>query len=192
VLHLQPFLATGNVMGKNKQKPPRSAPMAQLDWIGILHEMDNSDDRTAAIVAGSFLENNLSIYIMARFVNLEDEDKKALFDEEKLPILGSFFAKIEIGFAIGLYDKQIRGDLRKIKNIRNQFAHHLDVRSFDHDHVHKVCDDLVLPKHLANCSGDPEVTNRRARFLDTASHLIARFDLEAQRVIRLTEPTEST
>jgi hypothetical protein len=56
--------------------------------------------------------------------------------------LSSFSAKIELGFALGLYDDKLRHPLNMIRDVRNEFAHNMDATSFDHPDVAKLIDDL--------------------------------------------------
>jgi hypothetical protein len=70
-------------------------------------------------------------------------------------------------------------DLNAIRRVRNAFAHHLEVRSLDHDEVRADCDALNFPKWDAWSTKKPEVTERRERYLNTASHLATRFGMEA-------------
>jgi hypothetical protein len=155
--------------------------MEAVDWLDVLHEMDHGDDRAVAVVAASFLENNLAMSIMARFRELTEPERKALFGDDRT-VLGTFSAKIEIGYALSLFDGDVKRDLDTIRTIRNRFAHHLEVRTFDHPDVRDLCDNLLGPKFLAwaEAKARPEVSKRRQRYLNTASHLTARFDMEAK------------
>ncbi len=162
-------------------KAPRNR---QLNHLPILAEMDSLDNRTSAIVAASLIENNLALAIMGRFRTLEDNDQKCIFEDRG--VLSDFSSKIDIGFALNLYGRLVRDDLHKIRQIRNQFAHHLEVRDFDHPEVagkydglnaRRYLDDLARPKH-------PHPLPRKELYLAASAHLGARFDLEARAVIR--------
>ncbi len=163
---------------RGASKLPRIQRMADLDWRAILSEMDASDDRTAAIVAAGFLENNLAMALLAKLWKLDEKEQEELFEKEN-SLLNTFHAKIQLGYALGLYFSETRDDLRYIKLVRNIFAHRLDVRSFDNSEISKLCIRLKTPAYLAYSDGKPEVVKNRDRYLYTASHLIARFDMEA-------------
>jgi hypothetical protein len=45
--------------------------------------------------------------------------------------MGSFFASIELGYALGLYGNLLRDDLHTIRTIRNAFAHAMKPLTFD-------------------------------------------------------------
>jgi hypothetical protein len=173
-------------------KPPRNLPLDKIDFVAILHEMDVADDRAAAVVAAGFLENNLAMAILSRFRELEPAQQKELCDTER-SALGTFAAKIQVGFALQLFGARVQSDLNAIRRIRNNFAHHLDVRSFDHAEVRTDCDNLFCPTYLAWASTKkPEVTRRRDRFLNTAAHLAERFALESRNLRRPSDPRFSS
>jgi hypothetical protein len=172
---------------KKKPKPPRNLPLDKIDFVAILHEMDAADDRAAAVVAAGFLENNLAMAILSRFRELDPAQQKELCDKEH-SATGTFAAKIQVGFALQLFGAWIQTDLNAIKRIRNNFAHYLDVRSFDHAEVSGDCDKLLCLKYLTRSSMKPEVTRRRDRFLNTAAHLAERFALESRNLRRPTDP----
>jgi hypothetical protein len=142
--------------------------------------MDSPNNRAAAIVAAAFIENNLALAIRARFRDLKGADEKRIF--ENRGVLSDFASKIDIGYALRIYGVLVRDDLDNIRNIRNQFAHHLEVREFDHAKVAPRCDRLNAPKHL-DLAASPDLAKHRTRrdmYLDTACHLASRFDIESK------------
>jgi hypothetical protein len=161
----------------DEPKPPRHVRLGALSSHIFLIEMDKGDSRTAAIVAAGLLEHNLAVVLLIRFRKLTNRQQKDLFEDQN-SALNTFSAKIQIGFALNLYNSHVRDDLDAIRRIRNTFAHQLDVSSFDHPEVRDECDSLFGPKYLSRTEGKPEVTDRRQRVLNTAAHLAARFDLE--------------
>ena len=161
-------------------RPPRHAEL--IDHHLIFHEINNGDNRTAAVVGGSLVENNLALAIMARLRTLSAMQQKDLFDNESSP-LGTFHRKIEMGFALSLYEEPVRADLHKIRFIRNQFAHHLYVRNFDNSAISSSCDKLTAVEYLrwAEMIEDDNVWSRREKYANTCAHLAARFFLESRR-----------
>jgi hypothetical protein len=70
------------------------------------------------------VENALEYAIAHRFSQISNrrpEEFESLFRYPQF--LSSFGAKIEIGYAIGVYGPLVRDDLDTIRIIRNQFAH---------------------------------------------------------------------
>src|SRR5437016_12606 len=84
-------------------------------------------DRSAAILAASYLEHCLEEYLLLRLV--AGPTVNALFDG--FAPLATFSAKIDIAFAVGLLPRHIQEDLKRIKKIRNLFAHELDSLTFE-------------------------------------------------------------
>ena len=158
---------------------PRHRHLGYLTLSPALLEMDNADDRAAAIVAGSIVENYLAVVIMSRLRPMSAEEQKDLFDRDIAP-LGSFHAKILMGSALNLYGERVVNDLRIIKNVRNLFAHDLTIRSFTHLDIGKLCGKLFGPKYEAWSRKRPIATNHRSAFLDTANHLATRFQIDAK------------
>ena len=169
--------------GGSPPTPPRHVRMEATQWRDVTHEMDNSNDRTAAIVAAGFVEHNLAVAILTRLRELTPDQQKTIF-EGQYAVLNAFSAKIQIGFALGLLNVDVKKDLDALRRVRNEFAHRLDVRSFDHDDVKDECDSLIGPKYLAWAAHKPIVPKRRDKFLNTAAHLIDRFALEARYIKR--------
>lgn len=82
---------------------------------------DTEDDRSAAISAGALVELALEKAIKHRLRRMSKADQSALFDGTAP--LATFSAKCRMGFALGIYGKEVRHDLEAINAIRNVFAH---------------------------------------------------------------------
>jgi hypothetical protein len=105
---------------KSLREITRLSPIeAEID--ALLSEIDTHNHRAAAVLGGAFVEDALEYAIQRRFVALGKERLDSLF--EYPGPLSSFDAKIQVGFAIGLYGPIIRHDLDVIRRIRNGFAH---------------------------------------------------------------------
>jgi hypothetical protein len=101
----------------------------------IILSWGRRSDTEAAVVAATYLEDRLSFTIKSRFVKLpESGDTSKHLTEAALfqgyGPLASFYAKIDIGFALGLYDNARRIDLHLIRSIRNDFAHAIEPMTF--------------------------------------------------------------
>jgi hypothetical protein len=100
------------------------------DVVGVfLEELKHQTDRGAGILAAAILDDVLTVVILKRFVQLTGTRENSLFG--RMAPLSTFAAKIEIGFAIGLYDNSIRTMLDTIRDVRNKFAHRMESLSFD-------------------------------------------------------------
>lgn len=86
------------------------------EMVGAFHK---ESDRGAAILAGSFLEHYLGLFLRSKILDEKIADK--LFDA--MGPLASFSQRIAIAYAFGFIDKQQHADLDLIRKIRNHFAH---------------------------------------------------------------------
>src|SRR5262249_55620203 len=66
----------------------------------------------------------------------DDQTWKMLVEDEPRP-LNSFYTKIAVGYALGIYDLGMRTDLNIVRNIRNAFAHSPKQIKFDHPAIVK-------------------------------------------------------
>lgn len=98
--------------------------------IKIFHALHDADDRTLAIVGTNLVEHQLVLALEKRLRKLSATDHNRLFDGEN-SALGRFHAKIQIGYALNLFNLPEYDELMRIKAIRNKFAHRLSVRSFN-------------------------------------------------------------
>jgi hypothetical protein len=105
-----------------------------------VEELKKQTDRGAGIVASAVVEEALEFTIKRRLIELSNTRADLLFG--RMRPLSSFSAKIELGFALGLYDDKLRHPLNMIRDVRNEFAHNMDATSFDHPDVAKLIDDL--------------------------------------------------
>lgn len=117
-----------------------------------LYDRRRYDDRAAALVASTLLEHALEEAISGHFAPIDPNDIRRLFegDNEREGTLGSFYAKIWLAYALGVFGKQILDDLNMIRHIRNVFAHSpIDV-TFDTPDIGGACQfhfiDMLFPR----------------------------------------------
>ena len=94
-------------------------------------------DRAAAILAAAYFEDRLRDAIMTRFVALNRQDDAEIF--KHYGPLSTFKAKVDIAFALGLYDRKTKKGLHTVRQIRNEFAHSPEPMEFDHEKVAAKC-----------------------------------------------------
>ncbi|OJH09106.1 MAG: hypothetical protein AOY29_07330 [Alcanivorax borkumensis] len=94
------------------------------DYYELISE---ESDRGAVIVAASILDESLG-EILKTFLLRPSTKKDNLLEGAYAP-LGSFSAKIELSFRLGIIRKPIRQQLMLFKSIRNDVAHRLSVAS---------------------------------------------------------------
>lgn len=145
----------------------------------VIIEIEKQTDRAAAIIAGAFVERRLTNTIKNRIRRRSESEQKALADlfRESGP-LGSFHARIDLGFVMGVYPEEVWKDLHTIKLIRNEFAHRTAPLEFNTPEIRRLCRRLDLPNFRKPrlISLDPETlepavplnpSNPRDRFIQT-------------------------
>lgn len=109
-----------------------------IDW-PIIEEIEEAGDRAAAILAASLIEDRLEKAIKT-FLHYDKEITPQMF--EGLGPLASFSAKTRAGFMLGIYSEPARKTLERIGQIRNRFAHELNVNAFTHPRISGVVQHL--------------------------------------------------
>ncbi|WP_340031361.1 MltR family transcriptional regulator [Bacillus tropicus] len=109
------------------------------------------DDRSAAIVAASYLEDLLKEFLIKKFNDNFSQLSKT--EQGNLTSgngpLSTFSSRITIAFLSGLISKKVYDDLNNIRNIRNQFAHNMEAVDFTSDQkIKDKCEKLKLIKNL--------------------------------------------
>jgi DNA-binding MltR family transcriptional regulator len=109
-----------------------------------IRELDTISDRAAAIVGAVLLENKienaLKYHLMEHKVN---SNKSILSDAFRISgPLGPFSAKIDLAFMIGMYSADAWSDINFIREIRNKFAHDLNILNFDADKIQSLCNNI--------------------------------------------------
>lgn len=112
-------------------------PLLENDEYDAVADMEcNQSDRATAIVCAALLEDRLSTAIRMKCV----QDKKVIdqFFRSAGP-LGSFSAKSDLGYLLGLFSKEVYTDLYYVRQIRNEFAHKMKTRSFATQRIADLC-----------------------------------------------------
>lgn len=124
-----------------------------LAWLKVfLDDVAGDNDRSAAITLATLVDDQLGHAIEARLVPLSNTIRDSLYTEGGP--LESFSAKINFGFALGLYGKQTRADLHLVRRVRNQFAHFFAINSFEHEEISKLCKNLKTPDFISEAMGE--------------------------------------
>jgi hypothetical protein len=110
--------------------------ITEADLPHILQEVVEGTDRSAALVLCSIVEVTLIAAITTRMQEMDSSEFDKLFFGADAP-LSTLSAKIRVGKAIGLYQSKLESALRKIKNIRNAFAHSAKPLPFAHPLIGK-------------------------------------------------------
>jgi Mannitol repressor len=88
------------------------------DYQTLVPAYQGESDRSAIVLGGSFAEHYLATYI--RHFMIDDPEIERLFETGPL---STFNTRINLAYAFRLISKELRDDLRLVKDIRNHFAH---------------------------------------------------------------------
>jgi len=103
-------------------------PNALNDLDDIKEYFDDSPDRGIAISLPAILDNRVTSILKA--IMLPDERiLNELFSPNRA--LGSFKAKVDLIYLLGLIDKEFYQDLTVINKIRNRFAHDVAIKELE-------------------------------------------------------------
>jgi hypothetical protein len=110
-------------------------------------DIESSPDRAVGIVAAAFVEDRIAEAIKSRL-----HQDTALLDDtfRSSGPLGSFAAKIDMAFLMGLYSKDTWKDLGAIRKIRNEFAHNVLADSFEAGRVRDWANSLTFGERIKN------------------------------------------
>jgi hypothetical protein len=127
--------------------------------VQAIQELDTVSDRAAAIVGATIVESRVLKLLQTKLVDLTVKSgltlHKRMFDNTGP--LGSFSARINLGFMCKLFDESVWRDLNVIRGIRNDFAHVTAMGSFDEPSVAARCANLKACDRYfrAHKAGDP-------------------------------------
>ncbi len=145
---------------------------ATVQLMRVYREVFGASERAGAIVIVAFIDDLLLEAIFLRLRELNKSEQKDLVDGPRAP-LSTLSAKIHFGYALFLYSAAVRDDMLILKNMRNKFAHSIAASDFNHEEVIKLCERLHFPSFAAQNSGQPEQTNLKQRFTDTAYFIMS-------------------
>jgi hypothetical protein len=149
----------------------------------LANELEGTSDRSAAIIAAAAVDRFLEEAILGRLVR-NDEDAKANLVATG-GALDGFFAKIHLGYALGLYSPKHVRELESIRKIRNCFAHSAKHITFDTKPISDECNKFSVRKYMGG-----DANNRKRyiaacqaammllmipKFLKIATHLTAKY-----------------
>jgi len=103
------------------------------------HVLTPESDRGCALLAASYLDGELEALLRARLV--DDAKTIETFFRPDGP-LGSFSARIDMAYLLGLIGSAARRDLDLIREIRNDFGHNPSPIDFSHPAIANRCREL--------------------------------------------------
>jgi hypothetical protein len=154
--------------------------------VAAIAELDSLPDRAAGIVGATILESRLGDRLKRETPSFVIKEKNTLHQRmfNYRGPLGSFSARIDLGFMLKIYDEQAWRDLDVIRDIRNSFAHATEIGSFNTASVRNRCENLKVcdsAAHFCEFKSDDGVlisTAESANFTEMMLHVP---DLDARR-----------
>ena len=106
-----------------------------------ISELRQGSDRAVAIVGGALIEIALT-----EALKIHLHPNKKITDElfRTTGAFGAFATKVHLGKLVGLYGAQAHKDLTIVKDIRNAFAHSLEVSDFSTQKIRDWANNLRL------------------------------------------------
>lgn len=107
----------------------------------MMWELHQQTDRGAAVIAVGWLEVELESAISVRLRDDKSELKKLLGTSGAV---GTYNAKVSLGYLLGLYSKATKQDFDVMGRIRNKFAHRTAPYTFEYDDVRSACEAIEI------------------------------------------------
>jgi len=137
-------------MAKKKSKRADVEVFFRLDEVlAFRHELTSESDRGCALMAAAYLDDQLGLLLKSRFVD-DSKVSKELFDH--IAPLGTFSARVDMAYMLGLLSSTARRDLHLIRKIRNSFGHTAAPMTFEQPSIAARCRELN--HHALNAKGD--------------------------------------
>jgi DNA-binding MltR family transcriptional regulator len=127
-----------------------------FDNLWAFHHQFNfeNNDRAIVIVGLSYIDD-LLLKCLENFFPDKSKTVKSMLGHHG--ILGSYSAKVDMLYSLGILDKVIKTDLDNLGEIRNEFAHKIKV-SFEDNKISSICYSFKWHK-IAMMMDTPKVAN---------------------------------
>jgi len=138
------------------------------DFARFTAELQRETDRGLALVGAALLDEKLAETLRLFFC--EGKAAEALLKEGDAP-LGTFSARIELCFALGLIDEFEYQEINLLRKVRNEFAHSKHGTTFQSEKIKSLC--ANLKSHLPEGSDYP-IKDPRFRFTNSVVAMVLR------------------
>ncbi len=137
------------------------------NWQKFVAETRHTSDRSLTILGATYLKDHLG-RLLACFMIPDENIFPLLLGNEKP--LGTFSARIQAVYSLGLIGPNEYHDLLLILDIHNAFVDNFDSMSFNNDKIRQHCQALRAPRQVTH----PEETFTPRRMFEFAIALLAR------------------
>ena len=173
---------------ENTEKLPNDEPLTRdrrnvvlakaIQAVDFRPTLTPETDRGCALMAAAYLDSQLDELLRAVFI----DDQKvvgALLQSERP--LGSFSAKIDMAYSLGLLPADAYRDLHLIRKIRNEFGHRSEPITFNNPEISNRCRELIT-------SWFEREAEPRGRFVNSVMAVLAHIHIKLHRAIRPSVP----
>lgn len=133
------------------------------DFLAFRKALTSESDRGCALFAAAYLDKALSDLLSNLFVADKRLDQDLFKGNAPLT---SFSSRIKMAYYLGKISSECRSDLDTIRGIRNEFAHHSIVISFEDQSIADRCRSLQFSYHVKE-------HRPRGHFTASASRILA-------------------
>jgi len=155
------------------------------DLAKFVEELKKETDRGLPLVGTALIDEKLRDTLEAFFINKKTAQK--LLDEPNSPI-GTFSAKLNTCYALGLIDDYEYSEINLLRKVRNEFAHSKHGISFQTGKIVGLCS--TLKSSLPEDSNYP-LKDSRFRFRNAVVCIVLRLYLRPDWVIKDKRVTKS-
>lgn len=103
-------------------------PERQEEWSNFLAALRDQSELGEVLIVAAFMDNQLRLILESFLV--DGRVKKELMEGLTAP-LGSFSARTNVAFAMGLITKQEYDTINAVRSVRNAFAHNITTSLMD-------------------------------------------------------------
>ena len=164
------------------QIEPTEFELFDETWQSAIDELHRESERGAAIVGAAYLDELIGEVLSEYLLEKPDAFNDLLSSDNQNAPLGNFGARLTAANAIGLITEEELQTFRKVKKIRNRFAHNLSL-SFESDDITQLCGQLQLPKEAAKRVGDHP--SSRQRYVNAVAFLSGSLKVKRHMIKKL-------
>lgn len=125
------------------KRPPTTCEQIIRRRDDLFDALSKESSRGVVLVSASFLEEALESLLRARFSIRHPKSKSSIDPLFKtFGPLSSFSAKIRISYAMDLIGEWVYRDLQIVREVRNRFAHSVELAQFDSPEVAHLTEKL--------------------------------------------------
>lgn len=133
-------------MSSSAEKKTLSGEQAELfatsleDFTAFRMALTKESDRGCALFAAAYLDKALGDLLKSILVKHKKLDEEMFGSQSPA---GSFSSRIKLAYYLGKIAPSERRDLDTIRSIRNEFAHHAELLSFEDQSIRDRCGNLT-------------------------------------------------